>query len=185
MCYNVQLRDTIFYMKTNVLQDFHICISVPLNRLTFIGKTFKNQISVTNATKIISFFRLRIIFSLDIVRFAFKNKKNTKPNLSWKPALYCNRDGVKISWHTKKVNDLVRFVIYMAVSFTQCLLSVNQLFLFFKKIVTNLKNQPSLKMMKCRFFTVHQIQTFQPENIFKFWTQAKKKTPSTWVSSFW
>ena len=24
------LRDTIFYMKTNVLQDFHICISVPL-----------------------------------------------------------------------------------------------------------------------------------------------------------
>ena len=24
------LRDDIFYMKTNVLQDFHICISVPL-----------------------------------------------------------------------------------------------------------------------------------------------------------
>ena len=24
------LRGTIFYMKTNVLQDFHICISVPL-----------------------------------------------------------------------------------------------------------------------------------------------------------
>ena len=24
------LRDTIFYMRTNVLQDFHICISVPL-----------------------------------------------------------------------------------------------------------------------------------------------------------
>ena len=23
------LRDTIFYMKTDVLQDFHICISVP------------------------------------------------------------------------------------------------------------------------------------------------------------
>ena len=23
-------RDTIFYKKTNVLQDFHICISVPL-----------------------------------------------------------------------------------------------------------------------------------------------------------
>ena len=79
MCYNVQLRDTIFYMKTNVLQDFHICISVPLNRLTFIGKTFKNQISVTNAAKIISFFRLRIIFSLDIVRFAFKNKKAQNP----------------------------------------------------------------------------------------------------------
>ena len=32
------LRDTIFYMKTNVLQDFHICISVPLIP--------KNQISV-------------------------------------------------------------------------------------------------------------------------------------------
>ena len=25
------LHDTIFQMKTNVLQDFHICISVPLN----------------------------------------------------------------------------------------------------------------------------------------------------------
>ena len=25
------LRDTIFYMKSNVLQDFHICISVPLS----------------------------------------------------------------------------------------------------------------------------------------------------------
>ena len=25
------LRDTIFYMKTNVLQDFLICMSVPLN----------------------------------------------------------------------------------------------------------------------------------------------------------
>ena len=24
------LRDTIFYMKANVLQDFHICMSVPL-----------------------------------------------------------------------------------------------------------------------------------------------------------
>ena len=23
------LRDTVFYMKTNVLQDFDICISVP------------------------------------------------------------------------------------------------------------------------------------------------------------
>ena len=27
------LRDTISYMKKNVLQDFHICISVPLNEL--------------------------------------------------------------------------------------------------------------------------------------------------------
>ena len=25
------MRDAIFYMKTNVLQDFHICISVPLS----------------------------------------------------------------------------------------------------------------------------------------------------------
>ena len=25
------LRDTVFYSKTNVLQDFYICISVPLN----------------------------------------------------------------------------------------------------------------------------------------------------------
>ena len=24
------LRDTVFYVKTNVLQDFHICVSVPL-----------------------------------------------------------------------------------------------------------------------------------------------------------
>ena len=24
------LRDTIFYLKTNELQDFHFCISVPL-----------------------------------------------------------------------------------------------------------------------------------------------------------
>ena len=28
------LRGTIFYMKTNVLQDFHICISVPLIQLS-------------------------------------------------------------------------------------------------------------------------------------------------------
>ena len=27
------LRVTVFYMKTNVLQNFHICISVPLNVL--------------------------------------------------------------------------------------------------------------------------------------------------------
>ena len=26
------LRDTVFYVKTNVLQDFHICISVPLKK---------------------------------------------------------------------------------------------------------------------------------------------------------
>ena len=26
-------RGTTFYMKTNVLQDFHICISVPLRSL--------------------------------------------------------------------------------------------------------------------------------------------------------
>ena len=26
------LRDTNFYMKTNFLQDFHICISVPLKK---------------------------------------------------------------------------------------------------------------------------------------------------------
>ena len=25
------LGDNIFYMKTNVLQDFHICMSVPLS----------------------------------------------------------------------------------------------------------------------------------------------------------
>ena len=24
------LRDTVFYVKTNAFQDFHICISVPL-----------------------------------------------------------------------------------------------------------------------------------------------------------
>ena len=29
------LRDTIFSMKTNVLQDFHICISVPLRMSIF------------------------------------------------------------------------------------------------------------------------------------------------------
>ena len=32
--YSAQLRNTIFYKKTNVLQDFHICISVPLNLKT-------------------------------------------------------------------------------------------------------------------------------------------------------
>ena len=26
------LRDTTFYMKANVLQDFYICISVPLRK---------------------------------------------------------------------------------------------------------------------------------------------------------
>ena len=29
------LRDTIFYMKTDVWQDFHICSSVPLINLHF------------------------------------------------------------------------------------------------------------------------------------------------------
>ena len=33
------LRGTIFYMKANVLQDFHICISVPLS--TSFGKDEK------------------------------------------------------------------------------------------------------------------------------------------------
>ena len=32
------LRGTIFYMKTNVLQDFHICISVLLILAALIGK---------------------------------------------------------------------------------------------------------------------------------------------------
>ena len=31
------LRDTIFYMKTNVLQDFHICISVSLMQRTSVN----------------------------------------------------------------------------------------------------------------------------------------------------
>ena len=29
------LRDTIFYVKTNVLQNFYICISVPLKSKTY------------------------------------------------------------------------------------------------------------------------------------------------------
>ena len=31
-CYNVQSAWYYFYMKTNILQDFHICISVPLRK---------------------------------------------------------------------------------------------------------------------------------------------------------
>ena len=37
------LRGTIFYMKTNVLQDFHICISVPLNTLNFLEANFMKK----------------------------------------------------------------------------------------------------------------------------------------------
>ena len=39
------LRDTIFYMKTNVLQDFHICISVPLmeNFIVCAAAAFEKQ----------------------------------------------------------------------------------------------------------------------------------------------
>ena len=32
------LYDTVFYMKTNVLQNFYIYISVPLNTFFLIGK---------------------------------------------------------------------------------------------------------------------------------------------------
>ena len=31
------LRYTVFYMKTNILEDFHICISLPLK---FVSATF-------------------------------------------------------------------------------------------------------------------------------------------------
>ena len=43
------LRDTMFYMKMNVLQDFHICISVPLNinsvrnKFEFLSDIIKNN----------------------------------------------------------------------------------------------------------------------------------------------
>ena len=39
------LRDAIFYMKEDVLQDFHICISVPLTSLfvLFHGILFKRS----------------------------------------------------------------------------------------------------------------------------------------------
>ena len=30
------LRDTILYVKTNIWQDFHICISVPLMRTVML-----------------------------------------------------------------------------------------------------------------------------------------------------
>ena len=45
------LRDTIFCMKTNELQDFHICISVPL---TFL----KNDAGEELFHKKIGFFKL-------------------------------------------------------------------------------------------------------------------------------
>ena len=32
------LHDTIFYMKTNILQEFHICISVSLKLLSIFAK---------------------------------------------------------------------------------------------------------------------------------------------------
>ena len=38
------LRDTIFYMKTNVLQDFHICISVPLNKIKLKFTTGRKEL---------------------------------------------------------------------------------------------------------------------------------------------
>ena len=34
------LRDTIFHMKANVLQNFHICISIPLRKQNFQGIVF-------------------------------------------------------------------------------------------------------------------------------------------------
>ena len=38
------LCDTIFYMETNVLQDFHICISVPLKKTAYLHKIKKRQL---------------------------------------------------------------------------------------------------------------------------------------------
>ena len=38
------LRDTIFYMKTNVLQDFHIRISVPLNKIKLKFTTGRKEL---------------------------------------------------------------------------------------------------------------------------------------------
>ena len=49
------LRDTVFYRKTNLLQDFRICISVPLithdtdkNKSACIFVPNKNYINVIN-----------------------------------------------------------------------------------------------------------------------------------------
>ena len=35
------LRDTIFYMKMNVLQGFHFCISVPL-RISYLSSEYSS-----------------------------------------------------------------------------------------------------------------------------------------------
>ena len=42
------LRYTIIYMNTNILQDFHICIGVPLSRVLFHHKALRDcrQISI-------------------------------------------------------------------------------------------------------------------------------------------
>ena len=38
------LHDIIFYMKTSVLQDFHICIIVPLTKLSVTRDPFDSDI---------------------------------------------------------------------------------------------------------------------------------------------
>ena len=47
-------RDTIFYMKTNILQDFHICITLPL-----MQRTSENTFLEHWGSKLFKFYRGR------------------------------------------------------------------------------------------------------------------------------
>ena len=42
------LCETVFYIKTNVLQNFHICISVPLKQLKY--KLLQDSMNSKNQT---------------------------------------------------------------------------------------------------------------------------------------
>ena len=46
------LHDTIFCLKTNILQDFHICISVPLKKIAEVLVTVISTLRLTKVSEI-------------------------------------------------------------------------------------------------------------------------------------
>ena len=60
------LRVTVFYMKTNVLQSFHICISVPLKQIeiSIISKITKKIIKKEKCSYIFYFLLVALILFL-------------------------------------------------------------------------------------------------------------------------
>ena len=60
----------LFYMKTNVLQDFHICISVPLNQLSeFVSTCKKSGHFINSLLRFSQFKNLAVWLSENILAY--------------------------------------------------------------------------------------------------------------------